>query len=158
VALSRYRVERLSGPYRRHAQPTAPGRSSPWSWQRATQPLVETAGGVRSPQAHDGDAADLARLLSPDVVLLVADAGLGAIGAVRLCADALAGPAGPCPPIPSGGADLVVVLNRFDPADDLHRRNADWLRRHDRLAVVVVPGEVDLLAQKVLGPPRHVSA
>ena len=52
---------------------------------------METAGGVRSPQADDGDAVDLVRLLAPDLVVLVADAGLGTINAVRLCVDALAG-------------------------------------------------------------------
>src|SRR5204862_7343835 len=44
---------------------------------------VEGAGGVRSPLGADGDNADLCRLLSPDLVVLVADAGLGTINAVR---------------------------------------------------------------------------
>src|SRR5213076_1746043 len=44
--------------------------------------LVETAGGVRSPIADDGDTVDLARALHPDRVVLVADAGLGTINAV----------------------------------------------------------------------------
>lgn len=79
--------------------------------------LVETAGGVRSPLAHDGDTLDLVAALAPDLVLLVADAGLGTINSVRLSAAALA----------TTGAALVVHLNRYDPDDDLHRRNRAWL-------------------------------
>ena len=81
--------------------------------------LVETAGGVRSPQAHDGDAVALVERLEPDVVVLVADAGLGAINAVRLSLEA----------VDHGAhvAERLVVLNRHDPADDLHRRNRAWL-------------------------------
>ena len=51
---------------------------------------METAGGVRSPLAgDDGDAVALAGSLMPDVVVLVADAGLGTINAVRLTVAAL---------------------------------------------------------------------
>ncbi len=77
--------------------------------------LVEGAGGPRSPLAADGDSVDLARALGVRAAVLVADSGLGTINAVRLCADALRGFA------------LVVALNRFDPADPLHRRNHAWL-------------------------------
>jgi dethiobiotin synthetase len=51
--------------------------------------LVETAGGVRSPQADDGDVLDLVAAIAPDHVILVADAGLGTINAVRLSVAAL---------------------------------------------------------------------
>ena len=54
--------------------------------------LVETAGGVRSPLAADGDCAALCAALAPDLVVLVADAGLGTINAVRLTVDALREP------------------------------------------------------------------
>jgi dethiobiotin synthetase len=81
--------------------------------------LVETAGGVRSPQAVDGDAITLIEELQPDVVLLVADAGLGTINGVRLSLEAIDTGAHVAPPI--------VMLNRFDPADDLHRRNRSFL-------------------------------
>jgi len=77
--------------------------------------LVEGAGGPRSPLAVDGDNVDLARAVGASLAILVADAGLGTINAVRLCADALA------------GFDTLVALNRFAPAENLHRRNRDWL-------------------------------
>jgi dethiobiotin synthetase len=104
--------------------------------------LVETAGGVRSPQAgDDGDAVALAASLMPDTVVLVADAGLGTLNAVRLCVTALA-------PLLDTRVDLelVVVLNRFDPDDDLHRRNRAWLADHDGIeAVTTVADLVDRL-------------
>ena len=76
--------------------------------------LVEGAGGPRSPLAADGDTVDLARVLAPDVVVLVADAGLGAINAVRPRGAALA------------GWPVVVACNRYEP-DGLPRRNHDFL-------------------------------
>lgn len=80
---------------------------------------LETAGGVRSPLAGDGgDTADLCRLLRPDVVVLVADGGLGAINAVRLCCDALT------------AWPIIVLLNRGDPA--MAGRNRAWLADIDR--------------------------
>lgn len=86
--------------------------------------LVESVGGPRSPLAVDGDTVDLARALSPDRVVLVADAGLGTINAVRTCAAAL------------DEWIVTIFLNRFDAADDLHRRNRDWLRDVDDFEVV----------------------
>lgn len=121
------------------------------SWphpDRAGLGLVETAGGVRSPQADDGDAVDLVRLLAPDVVVLVADAGLGTINAVRLCVDALAPVAEPGGA--GGTARLVVVANRFDPGHDLHRRNRAWLAEHDGIAALPVPATVAALGASVL--------
>jgi dethiobiotin synthetase len=85
--------------------------------------LVETVGGVRSPLSDDTDSAQFARLIEPDVVLLVADAGLGTINAVRLALQAL------------DGLDTIVHLNRYDDANDLHRRNLAWLTTRDRLAL-----------------------
>ncbi len=81
---------------------------------------VETVGGPRSPIALDGDAVDLTRALRPHRVVLVADAGLGTLNAVRLSIE----------PFRSIGHEPLVVLNRFEPDEDLHRRNADWLRDH----------------------------
>ena len=89
--------------------------------------LVETAGGIRPPIAADGDTLELIEQLEPDVVALVADAGLGVINAVRLCVGAL----DPIRP--------VVVLNRFDPGSDLHRRNLAWLHDVDGIDPVTSP-------------------
>jgi dethiobiotin synthetase len=92
--------------------------------------LVEGVGGPRSPLASDGDTVDLADLLDADHVVLVADAGLGAINAVRVSA------------APFGGRPLTVVLNRYDDADDLHRRNREWLAKVDGFDVVCSGEEV----------------
>lgn len=97
--------------------------------------LVETVGGVRSPLAEDGDSRDLVRALGVDVVVLVADAGLGTIDAVRSCVDALA-------PLP-----VVVLLNRFDAGHDLHRRNRAWLAERDAIDVAT---DVEALTTSVL--------
>lgn len=99
--------------------------------------LVETAGGARSPIAHDGDGADLARALQPDVVLLVADAGLGTLNAVRSTAAALVGL--PC----------VVLLNRYEPGRELHERNRAWLAERDHLDVIT--GATDLVPRLTRG-------
>jgi dethiobiotin synthetase len=100
--------------------------------------LVEAAGGVRSPLAADGDAAALAGALRPDRVVLVADAGLGTINGVRLSMAALA----PWP--------VTVVLNRFDPADDLHVRNLEWLGGVDGFDVVT---DAEDLVSPIVGWP-----
>jgi dethiobiotin synthetase len=91
--------------------------------------LVETAGGLRSPLAADGDCLDYCAALAPDFVLLVADAGLGTINAVRLSAEAMA-------PL---GVGTVVVLNRFDAGAELQQRNLEWLRDRDGRRVLTVP-------------------
>jgi dethiobiotin synthetase len=67
---------------------------------------------------------DLARRLDADLVVLVADAGLGTLNLVRLSTAALS------------GIQLVVHLNRFSAADELHCANRDWLRQRDGLQVV----------------------
>jgi dethiobiotin synthetase len=101
--------------------------------------LVETAGGVRSPLAADGDAVSLATALEPDLVMLVADAELGTLNLVRLSAEALR-------EVP---ARLVVVLNRFDPATELHGLNRDWLRSAGGLHVMCLPGDDQALVDFV---------
>lgn len=97
--------------------------------------LVETVGGVRSPLAEDGDSRDLVRRLDVDAVVLVADAGLGTIDAVRSGVDSLAPLA------------VLVLLNRFDPAEDLHARNRDWLRDRDGIDLVT---SVEDLAERLV--------
>jgi dethiobiotin synthetase len=111
--------------------------------------LVETAGGVCSPQASDGDAVDLGRLLRPEIVVLVADAGLGTINGVRLSARALSGLTG-AQSGTGGVARLVVAVNRFDEEHDLHRRNRRWLVDRDGLEVVTLPGGESHLADLVM--------
>lgn len=93
---------------------------------------VEGVGGPRSPLAADGDGVDLCRALAPDEVVLVADAGLGTINAVLLAAG----------PYAALGHEPVVVLNRYDPVEDLHRRNRDWLVDRWGLTVCTDPAEV----------------
>jgi dethiobiotin synthetase len=106
------------------------------TWPTGTEVgLVEGVGGPRSPIAADGDNVALARLLAPHVVVLVADAGLGTINAVRLAVDAL------------GGFPVVVALNRFG-RDPLHDRNRDLLADVDGLDVVTEPG---VLATRLRG-------
>ncbi|MHB1534901.1 MAG: ATP-dependent dethiobiotin synthetase BioD [Acidimicrobiales bacterium] len=94
-------------------------------WAPGTElALVETVGGVRSPLAHDIDGAAFAQALEPDLTILVAESGLGTINAVRLSMEALR-------PL-----DVVVLLNRYDPAQDLHARNRSWLAEQDGYRLV----------------------
>lgn len=86
--------------------------------------FVEGAGGLCSPLAHDGDTLSLVDSLQPDLVLLVADPALGVVSNVRLASRAL------------GDVPLLVILNRFDLADDVHRRSCEWLTVVDGVAVV----------------------
>ena len=97
--------------------------------------LVEGVGGPRSPISDDGDNVDLAHLLAPDLVVLVADAGLGTINSVRLSADALA------------DFPVVVALNRYSD-DPLHARNLEHLTTVDGFDVVLTPRA---LADRVRG-------
>jgi dethiobiotin synthetase len=103
--------------------------------------VVETAGGLRSPLAVDGDCLALCARLEPDLVVLVADAGLGTINAVRLTLGALS----------TDQAPIVVVLNRFDPGVDVHVRNRDWLQV-EGLRVAVLPGDEGALATLLHDP------
>lgn len=98
--------------------------------------IVETVGGVRSPITDDADSRDLVRALVPDRALLVADAALGTIDRVRCAVDALA------------ASTPIVFLNRFDPNDDLHRRNRDWLAERDGHDIVT---DLDALADRLDG-------
>ena len=117
-----------------------------WPAQQVQVGLVETAGGVRSPQASDGDATDLLQALAPDAVVLVSDAGLGTINDVRMSMDALAEVIGASPDIPA-----VVVLDRFDGHHDIHRRNRAWLVDRLGYQVVTLPGQESELADLITG-------
>jgi dethiobiotin synthetase len=117
-----------------------------WPAKAVDVGLVELAGGVRSPQASDGDAADVLAALAPDMVVLVADAGLGTINGVRMSMDALGRVTSTM-----AGVGTVVVLDRFDGHHDLHRRNRQWLAERDGFSVVTVPGHDPRLADLVMG-------
>jgi dethiobiotin synthetase len=106
--------------------------------------LVETAGGVRSPlSSDDGDAVALTAALVPDVVVLVADAGLGTLNAIRLTLAALE------PVLATRDqVEVVVVLNRFDPDDRLHQLNRDWLVERDAVSVAT---SIDELLPPLVG-------
>lgn len=110
--------------------------------------MMEAAGGVRSPQADNGDCVDVAHVVAPDLVLLVADAGLGTISSVRLCAEALAHA-----DIGAGGSvPLVVALNRFDGGHEIHRGNRAWLEARCGFEVYGLAEELDRLARRIAGP------
>jgi dethiobiotin synthetase len=123
-----------------HLAELAAGIDASWGDVPTEVGLVELAGGVWSPVAHDGDGLDLTRAVAPDRIVLVADAGLGTINAVRPAVAAL-------DPI----APVTVLLNRFDPDDDLHRRNLEWLRDRERLDVATAATD---LADTLDGEPR----
>ncbi len=112
-----------------------------WPGEPVDVGFLETAGGLRSPIAEDGDCLALIEAVAPDCVVLVADAGLGTINAVRLTADALGRLSVP----------VFVALNRFDRGLDLHQRNLAWLRDRDRYHVFVTPGAEAELATRVRG-------
>jgi dethiobiotin synthetase len=112
-----------------------------WPADAADVGLVETAGGVRSPLAANGDCLAYCAALGPDLILLVADGGLGTINAVRLNTEVLA-------PL---GVPTVVVLNRFDAGSELHRRNLEWLRDRDERKVLTIPGGDAALVDIVRG-------
>ena len=97
--------------------------------------LVESAGGVRSPLASDGDTVSLADALRPARVILVADAELGTINLVRMSAHAL------------HGHPVLVYLNRFDADNELHDRNRDWLVTREGLEVVTNPEALENAVQ-----------
>jgi dethiobiotin synthetase len=97
--------------------------------------LVEGVGGPRSPISDDGDNVDLGHLVAPDLVVLVADAGLGTINAVRLSLAALA------------DFPVVVALNRFT-GDDLHERNREYLAQVVGADVVTEPRALAALLRR----------
>jgi len=114
--------------------------------------LVELAGGVLSPQASDGDVTHFVQALRPDLVALVADAGLGTINGVRMAMTALRTASARYGSAAVDGAvdiPVVTVLDRFDPHHDLHRRNLEWLSVRDGFEVVTLPGQEPELADRL---------
>jgi dethiobiotin synthetase len=112
-----------------------------WPDQAIDVGLVETAGGVHSPLAADGDCLDYCAALAPDLMVLVADAGLGTVNAVRLSTEAMA----------RLDVSIVVVLNRFDAGADLQQRNLEWLRDRDGRQVLTIPAGDAALMDIVIG-------
>jgi dethiobiotin synthetase len=108
-----------------------------WPTDRVGVGLIETAGGVRSPQAVDGDGVAMVRSLAPDLVLLVADAGLGTINSVRLSLEALSGG--------NFSTEIVVILNRYRESNELHVLNRRWLTERDGLRVLAMPNDISEL-------------
>ncbi|HWK74584.1 MAG TPA: dethiobiotin synthase [Povalibacter sp.] len=92
--------------------------------------LVETVGGPRSPLSHDADSVDLIQRLRPDRILLVADAGLGTLNAVRVSLASIE-------PLLA-----TVLLNRFDASNELHRLNREWLVQRYRVQVATEIAEL----------------
>lgn len=92
--------------------------------------FVEGVGGARSPIADDGDTVSLAHALAADRVVVVADAGLGTINAVRLTGAALT------------SWTPLIALNRYDEDDALHRANRAWLVERDGYDVVTSPAQL----------------
>jgi dethiobiotin synthetase len=125
-----------------------------WPDRRVDVGLVETAGGVRSPQAADGDSLDLVRELRPDLVVLVADAGLGTINAVRLSLDALLPAVGEVEAALAADGrrsiPVVVVLDRFQEPDEIHQRNLQWLASNTDVEIFTIPGQESSLGDFVL--------
>lgn len=97
--------------------------------------LLESVGGVRSPVASDGDTVELAAAIEPDLAVIVADAALGVINAVRCALASLE------------GWPAVVLLNRFEVGEDLHERNRAWLAERDGTDVLT---DVVGLAERIL--------
>ena len=99
------------------------------------------------PQACDGDVLGMVELLGPDLVVLVAHAGSGTINGIRLSLAAL----GPV----VGRSPVVVVLNRFDEAHDIHRRNRQWLVERFAIDLVTMPGGIGELVERVMHRGGH---
>ncbi len=126
-----------------------------WPDRQVDVGLVETAGGVRSPQACDGDTLDFVHAVRPDLVILVADAGLGTINAVRLSLDALLPAVGELDAAPAPGSSprpvpVVVVLDRFEALDEIHQRNLAWLAADADVEIFTIPGQEASLGDFVL--------
>jgi dethiobiotin synthetase len=109
-----------------------------WPTDQVKLGLIETAGGVRSPQAGDGDAVTMVQSLAPDIVLLIADAGLGTINSVRLSMQALSGGC-------NFSTEIVVILNRYSESNELHVLNRRWLTERGGLRLIAIPSELSEL-------------
>lgn len=125
-----------------------------WPDRQVDVGLVELAGGILSPQAVDGDSTHVVSALRPDLVVLVADAGLGTINVVRMSMaslhDAVHRSGGDRRAVDRRAVPVVVVLDRFDAGHDIHRRNLQWLAVRDGFEVVAIPGGEAALVDSVM--------
>ncbi len=102
--------------------------------------IIETAGGVRSPQAMDGDCCSLILEFRPDTILLVANAELGVISATLTSIDSLK--------ICDINTDhLIVYINRYDRENLVHLVSKEYLEDVSKLNIAV---SIKELAHKVL--------
>ena len=105
------------------------------TWPPETQlGIVEGVGGIHSPLADDGDTLDLLDTLRPDLVVVVADARLGAINMIRLTAGVLR------------HHPFVVHINRYDSGDELDGLTLRWLTERCQMIVTTTIEELARLA------------
>ncbi len=93
--------------------------------------ILESAGGICSPIAIDGDVRDLISLVLPDILVLVVDSCLGAIHRTISALDSLKY----AHQDEFSSYRSVIFLNRFKESLDLHRENLEWLTRNLDLPV-----------------------
>jgi dethiobiotin synthetase len=103
--------------------------------------LFETAGGLRSPLADDGDSLAVAAAVEPQLVVVVANAGLGTLDLCRSAAEALQRRRLP----------VTIVLNRYDETNDLHRRNRTWLQEREGLSADPPAAAIEALLASTAG-------
>ena len=124
---------------------------TPWAWTPFTVADLAgeltwpegVAGGLRRDRRRGALAASPPTatpsswpgVVEPDLVLLVADAALGAMNAVLSSAPWLS------------AWPTAVLLNRFDAADDLHQRNLAWLVERHGLDVHTDPASLEALCR-----------
>ena len=97
--------------------------------RRAVGRALDSRGFDVEEAATGEDALSFAAARAPDLVVLVADAGLGTINSVRLSAGPVRAP-------------VVVHLNRYDERNQLHALNRAWLNDRDRFDVTVTVADL----------------
>ena len=106
--------------------PPPTSRAASTGRRRSTSGFVEDVCWPRSPISARGDNVSLAHLVAPDLVVLVADAGLGTIDAVRLSLERVRQLAR------RRGAEPTTPTTRCTPRNREHLVAVDGLRRGHR--------------------------
>ena len=136
------------------AEALGPARRSPWptwwgSWTgrgpASDVGLVETAGGVRSPQADDGDVVDLVAALGPDLWCWWPTPASGPSTASGCRSTRSPDRDGP------GDVPIVVVLNRYDATTRSIGGTSAWLADREGYRVVTLPGGDGVLYDLMTG-------